>query len=105
MIPILFSLNFLFEDTGLTVQKYKIPSSGDSRGILTMRLITIAALYLFGLSNALSVAKGGPSQAVFALPIERVFGADEIYRVEAPSNGTSWRRKRTFSTGIANEVR
>lgn len=70
-----------------------------------MRLITIAASYLFGLSNALSVVKGGPSQAVFGLPIERVFGADEIYRVEAPSNGTSLRRKRSFSSGIANEVR
>lgn len=70
-----------------------------------MRLITIAASYLFGLSNALSIAKNGPSQAVFALPIERVFGEDEIHRVEAPSNGTLLIRKRAFSSGIANEVR
>lgn len=70
-----------------------------------MKLISVAASYLFGLSNALSIAKGGPSQAVFTLPIERVFAADEIYRVEAPSNGTSVIRKRTFSSGIANEVR
>ena len=70
-----------------------------------MRLIAIAASYLFVLSNALSIAKNGPSQAVFALPIEKVFGEDEIYRVEAPSNGTSLIRKRAFSSGIANEVR
>lgn len=70
-----------------------------------MRLIAIAASCLFGLSNALSIANNGPSQAVFALPIERVFGEDEIYRVEAPSNGSSLIPKRTFSSGIANEVR
>lgn len=70
-----------------------------------MRLIAIAASSLFGLSNALSIAKSGPSQAVFALPIERVVGEDEIYRVEAQSNGTSLMRKRAFSSGIANEVR
>lgn len=72
-----------------------------------MRQIAIAASYLFGLSNALSIANNGPSQAVFALPIaiERVFGEDEIYRVEAPSNGSSLIPKRTFSSGIANEVR
>lgn len=70
-----------------------------------MRLITIAASYLFGLSIALSISKNGPSQAVFALPIERVFGEDERYRVEASSNGTSLIQKRAFSSGIANEVR
>lgn len=70
-----------------------------------MKLIAIAASFLFGPSNALSIAKNGPSQAVFALPIERVFGEDEIYRVETPSNGTSLMRKRAFISGIANEVR
>lgn len=70
-----------------------------------MRLVAIAASYLFVLSNALSIVKNGPSQAVFALPIAKGFRDDEIYPVEAPSNGTSLIRKRAFSSGIANEVR
>lgn len=73
-----------------------------------MRLIIFAASYLFGLSNSLSITRGGTSQAVFALPIKKVFSAlptDEIYRGKAPSNGTSLIRKRTFSNGITNKVR
>lgn len=73
-----------------------------------MRLIILAASYLFGLSKSLSITKGAPSQAVFALPIERVFAAlpaDDIYGGKARSNGTSLIRKRTFSNPIANKVR